>query len=1110
MFTLPVLALLATAGAQAQTIFAEDFETGNKGSAPLPIGTNPGWTIVKGYQGAKTEYNWYNEWSTEENNSLGGLNYAHVTGPLIGNETEGLGPREEILLTPELDLNDTYQLQFSFCISPVYVYDNYRYDFQVRVVEDDNLDGAENVFTLQNEKIMRDAGLVESPLPGWGPHTATVDLSDFKGSKVKIAFVFKMFTEYANSLSLDDITVTRFTPPTGPVPQLSLTRYDFGTLYIGEKQNSDIITLRNVGKDGLTVTSIDTPAGVTTTLKPGTFNLLRNQSVDFRLVYDAAMTSAAKGDVVLHTSGGDINLAISAAKEFVPEGYSYEGFEEFCPPAGWTTQGWAAYRSPIEGDYSANADGDYSATWLRSPMLDLSNGGQVMFTYYNLFASDDPEDAPEYDITLQVSYDGGETWTDKWKSDYLNNLNQVLTDTVDLGMGTGEDYIRWYYPAVETDDEGAYSHSSFYLDRVLLPNVVGVGGVPGRTNLISPANNTDEVYPEGVKLQWGHAQFATGYKLYVGTTNACNELVNGLDLGRQYSYELPRLDYETTYMWRVVAYNEVGDATSKTTWRFTTQKDASVSEYPYEEAFEDGKLPTGWVTTTTSQYATYKWSINNYFPYVFDNKNYGVMFSGWLYAGETNDLATSDFILPADKNMAVSFKWSDSHPSDVKVDPTGDKRKVNIEPDNGRVIGEFQICPEGGEWKTLTTISTEYACNDNWWYDEKVDLAPYRGQKVKFRWLHTSLMAGGDDGLSVTYLRVDENKDYVAGTNYSSWDAGKVNYGKSVSSADRFVLFNQGNKELTVQSVETKTPNFTTSLKAGDKIAADANLKFTVTFNALETAAKVQDVLTVVMDGDAKVEVPLYGEALPEGTYYYSFEPNDAEYKWDQDFTMIDADNSSNFMFTTSWVGYSKNGQKSAFSLESDAYESGMYGMMNPVSGLYALVAASPQSVKADNWLIYQQVTPRAGAKLDFWCRNYDSEGTYDPDPLHRVTVLVSETGNTKTADFTPVMECTEIPLLGYQQWQHYEVDLSAYAGKPVYVAVQHTTDAPSNLSFWDDFTFSNVDLGEVNAVTDITADGTDANIQYYNLQGMRLSERPATGLYIERRGNTAFKRVAK
>lgn len=48
---------------------------------------------------------------------------------------DGAGPREEILLTPELDLDDTYQLSFDWQTSQVAFSAKSLYDLQVRIVK---------------------------------------------------------------------------------------------------------------------------------------------------------------------------------------------------------------------------------------------------------------------------------------------------------------------------------------------------------------------------------------------------------------------------------------------------------------------------------------------------------------------------------------------------------------------------------------------------------------------------------------------------------------------------------------------------------------------------------------------------------------------------------------------------------------------------------------------------------------------------------------------------------------------------------------------------------------------------------------------------------------
>lgn len=226
-----MIALLATAGVQAQTILEEDFETGNTGNATQPVAKGEGWTTVNGYTGATAKYVWHNYYNktTDSNGNLISSNcLASVNAPFALNPGDGAGPREEILLTPELDLNDTYQLQFTWRVSPVVGSDNSRYDLQVRVVEDGDLTGAETIFSVHNEKMLRESGVSVYPITTWDYYTSRIDLSDFKGQKVKLAFVYKMFTVAANQACIDDVSVKKFTPASGPVAKLSLERYNYG------------------------------------------------------------------------------------------------------------------------------------------------------------------------------------------------------------------------------------------------------------------------------------------------------------------------------------------------------------------------------------------------------------------------------------------------------------------------------------------------------------------------------------------------------------------------------------------------------------------------------------------------------------------------------------------------------------------------------------------------------------------------------------------------------------------------------------------------------------------------------------------------------------------
>ncbi len=1094
-FNLLMAGLCWLATANAQTILSENFETGNTGNSPTPITVGEGWTVVNSYTGTETEYTWHNYYTdptVQGGTAIEGSNCASVSGPVYqGHTPDGYGPREEILLSPEINLDDTYQLQFSWSVSPMNHYDDSRYDLQVRVVTDGNLAGAETVFSIQTERMLRESGVPVFPIESWAPYTSRINLSDFKGEKVKLAFVYKMEKNIGNRACVDAITVSKFTPPTTPVAAISLDRLTFNDVFIGEKRYSDILTLTNTGTDGLTVSSVDLPAGYSLTFGPSEINLDTYKSVNFRVLYEASLTSATQGNIVFHTNGGDVTIAVSASKKFVPDGQTLETFEEYFPPAGWSNSGWGRSGSALEGNYSAFSDGGYTRSVLTSPRLDLSNGGALSFRYMAYFSSDDPDAAPEYDVTVEVSNDGGETWKAIWTADY-QRMNEAIDIDLQLPQGSGNDLVRWIYPIVETTDEGAAPHYTFYMDLVMLPNIVGADGAPKAATDPVPADQTSDIYPADITLRWAPAQFAKGYRLYVGSNPEANNLVNGMDLGDKRTYTIATCDYETTYRWKVVPYNDNGDCRNVPVWSFTTQPDAAVSKYPYEENFSNG-FPTGWLNIPAEDTYGKTWSINSIYPYVFDNKKYSVLYDGWLNPEDECAVITPEFKLPAGNASVISFAWGGSHPSDMVIDETGLVKKQNLEPDNGSGILYFEILADG-EWKELSRLSDapiEAGTKKRYWINETVDLTEFQGKTVKFRWRDHSL-SSKHDGVSLTHIVVDARNDNKAEFNRSSWDAGKVNCEKSVKSGKIFTLLNTGVAAQKIAKVETGHPNFSTSLKAGDEIAAASGLEFEMEFSALKTAelsapARVDDMLTVTFESGLTVKLPVSGTALPANIRYFSFEPNDNELKWDDNFTMIDADGGISYTFYSPSMVYPLSNRRGAFCVAYDGEEDGLWGIMKPVSGMHALVAPSPQERKADNWLISTQLQATSTSRLEFYARNWDCLGTIDPDPEHIISVLVSTSGNTDTADFHEVMPAEMIPLLEGDNWKHYEVDLGAYAGQDIYVALRHTTDNPSNVSFYDDLTFHNFDDTTGIQCIDNTIDD-NAEVEAYSIGGILVA----------------------
>ena len=1067
--------------ANAQILLDEDFETASTNTYSTPIANGSGWTTVNSYNGSTMKYNWTNYYN--EKGTLSGKHVASCDGAMFPSDAAGHGPREEILISPELNLDNTYQLSFDWKVSPMAFQSKTLYDLQVRIVENNDIKNAETIFSIHNEEDLRASGVLVYPITNWDPFTSQIDLSEWQGKRIKIAFVYKMLTTEANVVFLDNVKVKQYTPPTQPIPEVSLNRYDFGQVYVGEKFYSEKIKLTNKGLNGLKILSVDLPQGVVMTIDPATVNLNKYENVEFQFSYKASLTSPSTGSAVLHTNGGDVTIALIANKTVVPQGMTEETFEQFFPPAGWANKGWEWNGFALEGDHTAYATASMTDIYLTSPRLDLSHGGKLIFEYYNQFTSNDGGTYQNNDVSIELSTDGGVTWQQKWLFDYTKGDYREMV-TVDLGTGTNNSFVRWKNTAVKYDSEtGVEEFSNFYLDRVFLPNVYGANGLPGISGLIAPADSLKDVYGKDIILKWSPAQFATGYKVYVGTTEAATELVNAQDVGNTLTYTIPTTDYETFYYWKIVPYNTMGNAQNVPIWHFTTQKDASTGNYPYTEDFSSARFPDGWSSEPSPTYNR-KWTINE-----FGGNAKPCLYSSWLATGERSSVTTQEFKLPEGKAMEISFDWSDGHPTSILKDETGIAKKKNVSPNNGISKIGFDIYVDG-QWNELAYISQEG--ETRYWINETVNLAAYAGKTVQFRWTHYGFNSNKDHGGAIDNIVIEEVMADKATFNKPEWNAGKVNCNMALNSGEQFTLINKGTSNLKIKSAAFATQNFSTTLLAGDEIPSGSGKQFSLQFNAHESNAEVIDALSVEFESGLKVSLPVKGHALARDAFYYSFEKNPLDRNWESDFTMIDADQAISYAFGTWWIKFDKSGQPFAFAV---GYDSQMNGIMSPVSGDAALVAASPAAAtgvsQANNWIISRQLTAQNGASFSFYARNWESNQSVVPAPKHQVTVLVSETSNTDMSTFTEVLPKQEIPFLDGNNWQHYTVDLSAYAGKNIYVALRHSTDQTSNVAFFDDFMLEHF-IPSPTGITNVETIADDAELTVYTPAGTMI--RRSTG----------------
>jgi len=116
----------------------------------------------------------------------------------------------------------------------------------------------------------------------------------------------------------------------------------------------------------------------------------------------------------------------------------------------------------------------------------------------------------------------------------------------------------------------------YYFNGSITQEVVEVTEVPECVGIITPSDNSVDV---GAILngnlmgnfKWNTSQTANGYKLYLSETL---DFEDEIDVGNILTKRL-ELNFNTTYFWKIVPYNEIGDAIDCPVHTFTTLEDAN-------------------------------------------------------------------------------------------------------------------------------------------------------------------------------------------------------------------------------------------------------------------------------------------------------------------------------------------------------------------------------------------------------------------------------------------------------------------------------------------------------------------------------------------------------
>jgi hypothetical protein len=135
-----------------------------------------------------------------------------------------------------------------------------------------------------------------------------------------------------------------------------------------------------------------------------------------------------------------------------------------------------------------------------------------------------------------------------------------------------------------------------------------IGDPPLAAQNPNPANGAVNV-AIGANLTWVIGGGVTdGYKVYLGTDPAATNIVNGATQ-TAVTYNPDDFAYSTIYYWKIVPFNQHGDALNCPIWSFTTLADPTIYTFPHAQGFENVTPPAlalGWTTINANSDA-YTW-----------------------------------------------------------------------------------------------------------------------------------------------------------------------------------------------------------------------------------------------------------------------------------------------------------------------------------------------------------------------------------------------------------------------------------------------------------------------------------------------------------------------
>ncbi len=96
--------------------------------------------------------------------------------------------------------------------------------------------------------------------------------------------------------------------------------------------------------------------------------------------------------------------------------------------------------------------------------------------------------------------------------------------------------------------------------------------------LINPLNNAVELSTDSIRFEWNHLSDAEKYRLQISVNSNFNKLFYTNDSLKKTSVTIKGFSEETTYYWRVLGSNTVGEGPWSGVWVFSTKKNTGIRD----------------------------------------------------------------------------------------------------------------------------------------------------------------------------------------------------------------------------------------------------------------------------------------------------------------------------------------------------------------------------------------------------------------------------------------------------------------------------------------------------------------------------------------------------